>query len=134
MVSVEGDGHPLAGLVVSPSRRPLAAAVRSGRPGGRGGESAPAATEPGCPGHHGSVTDVHTAPASPQLDEGDHDRMAHIVYPKEKLTEALVTGTPVIALCGKVWTPSRDPERYPVCQGCIETFEAVMGRSWPGRR
>ena len=88
----------------------------------------------GWSGHHGSVTDVHTAPASPQLDQGDHDRMAHIVYPKEKLTEALVTGTPVIALCGKVWTPSRDPERYPVCQGCIEAFESILGRPWPGRR
>jgi len=82
----------------------------------------------------GPVTDIRTAPASPQLDQGDHDRMAHIVYPKDKLTEALVTGTPVIALCGKVWTPSRDPERYPVCQGCIEAFETILGRPWPGRR
>ena len=70
----------------------------------------------------------------PTLDEGDHERLAHIVYPKDKLTEAIVTGSPVTALCGKVWTPSRDPERYPVCQGCIEAFEAVMGRPWPGRR
>jgi hypothetical protein len=56
------------------------------------------------------------------------------VYPKDKLTEALITGTPVTALCGKIWTPSRDPERFPVCQGCVEAFEAVMGRPWPGRR
>ena len=31
------------------------------------------------------------------------------------LTEAYVSGTPVIALCGKVWVPSRDPERFPIC-------------------
>jgi hypothetical protein len=79
----------------------------------------------------GTVVDERTEPT---LDEGDHERLAHIVYPKDKLTEALVTGTPVTALCGKIWTPSRDPERYPVCQGCIEAFEAVMGRPWPGRR
>ena len=81
-------------------------------------------------------TDVDTiiAPANPHLEEGDHERMAHIVFPKDKLTEAMVTGTPVIALCGKVWTPSRDPERFPVCAGCIETFETVTGRPWAGRR
>ncbi|MDN5727547.1 MAG: DUF3039 domain-containing protein, partial [Propionibacteriales bacterium] len=30
------------------------------------------------------------------LDEGDHERFSHYV-PKEKLTEAMVMGTPVIA-------------------------------------
>ena len=78
--------------------------------------------------------DTTIAPASPSLEEGDHDRMAHIVYPKDKLTEAMVTGSAVIALCGKVWTPSRDPERFPVCAGCIEAFESLLGRPWPGRR
>lgn len=79
-------------------------------------------------------TDTIVAPASPQMEEGDHERMAHIVFPKDKLTEAMVTGTPVIALCGKVWTPSRDPERFPVCAGCIEAFETATGRPWAGRR
>ena len=77
--------------------------------------------------------DILVTTVTPSLDEGDHERMAHIVYPKDKLTEALVTGSPVVALCGKVWTPSRDPERYPVCQGCIESFEALTGRPWAGR-
>jgi len=79
-------------------------------------------------------TDTIVAPAMPSMEEGDHERMAHIVFPKEKLTEAVVMGTPVIALCGKVWTPSRDPERFPVCAGCIESFESLTGRAWPGRR
>ncbi len=66
------------------------------------------------------------APASPTIVEepmlddaepGDHDRFSHYV-PKAKLTEAMINGTPVIALCGKVWVPSRDPERYPVCPAC----------------
>jgi len=82
------------------------------------------------------VSEVRTAPASPVLDvaEGDHERLAHIVYPKDKVTEALVTGSPVIALCGKVWTPSADPERFGVCPGCIAEFERLTGRPWPGRR
>ena len=79
-------------------------------------------------------TDTLIAPTAAPVEEGDHERMAHIVFPADKLTEALVTGTPVIALCGKVWTPSRDPDRFPVCAGCIEVFEAATGRRWAGRR
>jgi Protein of unknown function (DUF3039) len=57
-----------------------------------------------------------------RLDEGDHDRFAHYVE-KSKLTEALINGTPVIALCGKVWVPSRDPERFPICPECKRLFD-----------
>ena len=38
-----------------------------------------------------------------------------------------VTGTPVIALCGKVWVPSRDPERFPVCPECKDIWESLDG-------
>ena len=54
-----------------------------------------------------------------QVEEGDHERFSHYV-PKDKLTEAMVMGTPVIALCGKVWVPSRAPEKFPVCPECKE--------------
>jgi hypothetical protein len=57
-------------------------------------------------------------------DEGDHERFSHYV-PKDKLTEAMVMGTPVVALCGKVWVPSRDPEKYPVCPECKEIWESL---------
>ncbi|MDR1833366.1 MAG: DUF3039 domain-containing protein [Propionibacteriaceae bacterium] len=59
-----------------------------------------------------------------QLDDGDHDRFAHFVD-KVKLTEALVMGTPVQALCGKIWVPSRSPEKYPVCPMCQEVYELL---------
>lgn len=58
------------------------------------------------------------------LDDGDHDRFSHYA-PKHKLTEAMVMGTPVVALCGKVWVPSRDPERFPVCPECKEIYEGL---------
>src|SRR5699024_3029999 len=45
-------------------------------------------------------------------DDGDHDRFAHYVR-KDKVTQAALDGSPVIALCGKVWVPGRDPEKYP---------------------
>jgi len=57
-----------------------------------------------------------------RVEEGDHERFSHYV-PKDKLTEAMVMGTPVVALCGKVWVPSRDPDRFPVCPECKEAWE-----------
>lgn len=59
-----------------------------------------------------------------ETDHGDHERFSHYV-PKDKLTEAMVLGTPVVALCGKVWVPSRDPQRFPVCPECKELWESM---------
>jgi len=41
--------------------------------------------------------------------------------------ESAVSGTPVIALCGKVWVPNRDPKKYPVCPECKEIYESMSG-------
>jgi hypothetical protein len=68
-----------------------------------------------------TVEDQRTKPS---LDDGDHERFSHYVS-KDKLTEAMVEGTPVVALCGKVWVPSRDPQRYPVCPECKEIWESM---------
>jgi hypothetical protein len=57
-------------------------------------------------------------------EDGDHERFSHFV-PKDKLTEAMVMGTPVIALCGKVWVPSRAPEKFPVCPECKDIWESL---------
>lgn len=56
--------------------------------------------------------------------DGDHERFAHYVK-KAKITESAVTGTPVIALCGKVWVPNRDPKKYPVCPECKEIYAGL---------
>lgn len=59
------------------------------------------------------------------LDEpGDHDRFSHYVK-KSKIMPSAVEGTPLEALCGKKWVPSRDPEKYPVCPECKEIYEAL---------
>jgi hypothetical protein len=60
----------------------------------------------------------------PSTGDGDHERFSHYV-PKDKLTEAMVNGTPVIALCGKVWVPSRDPQKFPVCPTCKEIWDTM---------
>ena len=59
-----------------------------------------------------------------QLEEGDHERFAHYVR-KEKIVESAVSGEPVTALCGKVWVPGRDPNKYPVCPECKEIYEGL---------
>jgi len=69
-------------------------------------------------------TDVRHEERTVPTDEGDHERFSHYV-PKDKLTEAMVMGTPVVALCGKVWVPSRAPERFPVCPECKEIWESL---------
>ena len=41
------------------------------------------------------------------------------------VVEGLVNGTPVRALCGKIWVPGRDPKKYPLCQTCKEIAEQM---------
>jgi hypothetical protein len=57
-----------------------------------------------------------------QLEDGDHERFSHYVQ-KDKILESAVTGKPVIALCGKVWVPGRDPEKFPICPDCKKIYE-----------
>lgn len=59
-----------------------------------------------------------------QIEDGDHERFSHYV-PKDKIVESAVTGKSVRALCGKKWTPSRDPERFPVCPDCKKVYERM---------
>ena len=63
--------------------------------------------------------------------DGDHDRYAHYVD-KNESTRAYIEGTPVRALCGKIWVPTRDPSRYPVCPTCQEIVDAVFGKDDDG--
>ena len=49
---------------------------------------------------------------------------AHYVQ-KDKIMESAVTGAPVIALCGKVWIPNRDPQKFPVCPECQEIYDSL---------
>ncbi|HEX5739987.1 MAG TPA: DUF3039 domain-containing protein [Pilimelia sp.] len=56
------------------------------------------------------------------LEQGDHERFSHYAE-ADKITEAMVLGTPVKALCGKIWVPSRDPSKFPVCPECKEIYE-----------
>lgn len=81
--------------------------------------------EIGLPDRIGTLVDERQEHASDyQYDDGDHERFSHYV-PKDAIVESAVTGKPVRALCGKVWVPSRDPERFPVCPMCKEIYDSL---------
>lgn len=90
--------------------------------------SAPPAEPIVAPSRPDGHTDTITRPLP---DDGDHDRFAHYVN-KADAARSYVEGTPVRALCGKVWVPSRDPDRYPVCPTCKEIVDAVFGNDGDG--
>ena len=80
------------------------------------------------------MSQVQTMPGKtvPQLDEElqtAEPAVAHIVKtePGEnaaaKVLEARIYGTPIEALCGHVWVPSRDPKQLPVCEKCKGIYE-----------
>lgn len=73
------------------------------------------------------------------IEDGDHDRFTHLVlegFPLDdggfvpvgnSVVDAMVSATPVVALCGKTWVPERDPARYPLCRTCAEV---AIARGW----
>jgi hypothetical protein len=72
---------------------------------------------------------METIPDVDEVTETGEPNAAHIVKagPGEsaaaKVLEARINGTPIEALCGFVWVPSRDPKQMPVCQACKETYD-----------
>lgn len=60
---------------------------------------------------------------------GDHEKYSHYVK-KNKIVESAVMGNAVVALCGKVWVPSGDPVKYPVCPDCKAIYEGLK----PGKK
>lgn len=76
---------------------------------------------------------MSNATMDPQLSDPEMDLaepiFSHIVERDEdqtadaKIMEARVMGTPITALCGYTWIPSRDPQRHPVCEKCLELVQ-----------
>lgn len=70
-----------------------------------------------------------TIPDLDEVLETGEPALAHIVKtePGEsaaaKVLEARIYGTPIEALCGHVWVPSRDPKKLPMCQKCKDVYD-----------
>lgn len=77
---------------------------------------------PSAPG--GSTATIEREELRQEVEPGDRERFSHYVR-KEKIMESALTGEPVIALCGKVWVPGRDPQKFPVCPECKEVYDGL---------
>jgi len=89
------------------------------------GPDDPYGEQPG--GGSGTSTSVlERTETTEQVEPGDHERFAHYVR-KEKILGSAMSGKPVIALCGKVWVPGRDPNKFPVCPLCKEIYDGLRG-------
>lgn len=76
------------------------------------------------------MTDLETMPVqdtdllTDEAIETEEPTAAHIVKVKPGenaqavVLEARIMGTPVEALCGFTWVPSRDPKNLPLCDEC----------------
>jgi len=58
--------------------------------------------------------------------EGDHDRFRH-AFKNEDVANAVFTGKPAKALCGKEDIPMREASKYPVCPTCKEIYDSIPG-------
>ena len=76
-----------------------------------------------------SAAPVTVVPETEQVPQTGEPVSAHIVKtePGEnaaaKVLEARIYGTPLEALCGHVWVPSRDPKQLPLCEECKSIYE-----------
>lgn len=61
----------------------------------------------------------------PRLDEpgtGSPDDRSHYCL-KREIARAAIEGGRVMSLCGVMFEPVRDPERFPVCEDCARILQ-----------
>ena len=74
------------------------------------------------------VQQPSTTTLTDEETETEDGPVAHIVKTKRgedaaaKVLQARIEGTPLEALCGHVWVPSRDPKQLPVCERCKDIY------------
>lgn len=88
--------------------------------------SEPLEPQPDTGAPQGGTATIERVETRELAEPGDAERFAHYVK-KDKIMESALSGEPVIALCGKVWVPGRDPQRFPVCPACKEIIDARFG-------
>lgn len=73
-----------------------------------------------------TVTEVFTNIINDISEELEFEEpsVAHIV-PKDDIMNGYINGVPVLALCGVRFIPTRDPNKFPLCEGCLERLEEL---------
>ena len=60
-----------------------------------------------------------------RTDDGDHDKFQHY-FRKRDISNNLMTGKPMVALCGKIIARQVDPKGRTVCQKCKDELEKLQ--------
>lgn len=71
------------------------------------------------------VLDLLDTDLDQELGSKDSNELAHYAE-SSSVTEGYVMGTSVQALCGKVFIPSKNPERLEICPTCKEIVDALF--------
>ncbi len=78
------------------------------------------------------MTDLDIRTSDPEL-ASDEPPVAHIVARSDDGTSAddavlmaRIEGTPLIALCGAVFVPHRDPTKLSPCQPCLDAMKEIL--------
>jgi uncharacterized Zn-finger protein len=58
------------------------------------------------------------------ISDGDHEKFAHYVD-RNDATESMVYGHPIMALCGKIWVPTRSADKFPICPLCKKIYDLI---------
>lgn len=83
----------------------------------------------------GSTSVIEKTEEQLQKNDGGSNRFAH--YVSKQFDYEMTPGATVVALCGKVWRPTRDPKGYPVCPICKKIYkemtssEGFNNSNWP---
>lgn len=78
-----------------------------------------------------TATIVAPEVADPLVDH-EPPKVAHVVARENHadadtlVTSAYIEGTPLEALCGQVFVPSRDPKNLPPCERCLEILTEIL--------
>lgn len=63
------------------------------------------------------MSDTQIVLDRPLISEDDEPEVSHIVRKEDQMI-GYMAGRPIVALCGVIFIPTRDPEKFPVCQKC----------------
>jgi hypothetical protein len=58
-------------------------------------------------------------------EDNNEEHFAHYAESAE-VTEGYIMGTPIIALCGKIFIPFRNPEKLRICPSCKEIMDVLF--------
>lgn len=70
------------------------------------------------------ILDLVETELNQDTESEDNNELAHYAE-AASVTEGYVMGTPVQALCGKIFIPSKNPERLKICPICKDIVDEV---------